>query len=71
MLTAAHPLSGRANSEMRRFIAAASPLMEGGLPAAIDWALLLWIVPMVHDDGKLVQALKPLVQEYPLTAEAL
>ena len=61
------PLSGTASQEMRRFIAAATPLMEGGLPAAIDWALQLWVLPAAGNDARIARALKPLAQEYPLT----
>lgn len=67
ILTAVPPLSGAAELELRRFIAAAASLMEGGLPAAIDWGLLLWIVPTAHGNAKTTSALQPLVQEYPLT----
>lgn len=67
ILSAAPPLSGQSNLEMRRFIAAAAPLMEGGLPSAIDWALLLWVAPAARSDARIAKALKPLVQEYPLT----
>ena len=52
---------------MRRFIAAATPIMEGGLPAAIDWALQLWVLPAACNDARIARALKPLAQEYPLT----
>lgn len=71
ILTLAAPLSGSACLEMRRFIAAATPLMEGGLPAAIDWALLMWLIPSVRGDARIARALKPLVQEYPLTCAKL
>lgn len=71
ILAATAPLSGSASLEMRRFIAAAALLMEGGLPSAIDWALLLWVVPTAHNDARIVRALKPLVQEYPLTFSRL
>ena len=71
ILSAAAPLSGAASLEMRRFIAAAAPLMEGGLPAAIDWALLMWIAPSAKNDAKVARAIKPLVQEYPLTLAKL
>lgn len=67
ILTVTAPLSGSAMLEMRRFIAAATPLMEGGLPAAIDWALLMWVLPSARGDVKALKALKPLTQEYPLT----
>ena len=65
------PLSGTASQEMRRFIAAATPIMEGGLPAAIDWALQLWVLPSAMNDARIARALKPLAQEYPLTSAKL
>ena len=71
ILAAIPPLSGAAALELRRFIAAASPLMEGGLPAAIDWALQLWVVPAIRNDARIAHALKSLVQEYPLTCAKL
>ncbi|MCH5287297.1 MAG: hypothetical protein J1E43_07740 [Christensenellaceae bacterium] len=67
ILAVAAPLSGSAMLEMRRLIAAAAPLMEGGLPAAIDWALQMWVLPSARGDARIARALKPLVQEYPLT----
>lgn len=67
----AAPLSGTACQEMRRFIAAATPIMEGGLPAAIDWALQLWVLPSASNDARIARALKPLAQEYPLTFSKL
>lgn len=71
ILTVVPPLSGAAMLEMRRFISAATPLMEGGLPSAIDWALQLWVLPSVRSDARIVRLLKPLVQEYPLTLAKL
>lgn len=71
ILAEASPLSGAASLEMRRFIAAAATLMEGGLPSAIDWALQLWLLPIVRSDAKAQRAIKPLVQEYPLTIARL
>ena len=71
ILAAIPPLSGAAERELRRFISAAAPLMEGGLPAAIDWALRLWVVPAAKGGNKTVEALRPLVQEYPLTLTQL
>lgn len=71
ILSASVPLSGAACLEMRRFIAAAAPLMEGGLPAAIDWALLMWVVPTVKSDARCARAVKALTQEYPLTQAKL
>lgn len=41
-------LSGDAMEEMKRFIAVTAPLMDGGFAAACDWAVLLWLVPMMR-----------------------
>jgi len=63
ILRAVSPLSAAADREMRQFISAAAALMDGGLPAACDWALLLWLRPRV---GKAGDKLLPLLDEYPL-----
>lgn len=65
------PLSGAALSEMHRFISACTPLMEGGLAAACDWAILLWVIPAVERVPRVLNALKPLLEEYPLSLAAL
>lgn len=62
------PLSAAADQAMRLFISSAAAVMDGGLPAACDWALLLWIVPLI---GKNKEALLPMLDEYPLTRAAL
>lgn len=68
LLSLAAPLSGQAYKTMTAFISACSALMEGGLPVACDWALLLWVIPANRDCA---DALKPLLEEYPLSLEAL
>ena len=65
------PLSGAALSEMHRFISASTPLMEGGLAAACDWAILLWVIPAVERVPRVLNALIPLLEEYPLSLGAL
>lgn len=65
------PLSGAAMEELRRFLSACTPLMEGGLAAAMDWAILLWIIPAVERVPRVLNALKPLLEEYPLSLAAL
>lgn len=65
VIKAATPLSGSARKEMYRFVSICAGLMEGGLPAAVDWAILLWIIPALEHDAKRVAALKALLNEYP------
>lgn len=65
------PLSGATIKEMYRFISACSSLMDGGLAAACDWAILLWILPAVDRNARTVGALKPLLAEYPLSLSKL
>ena len=66
ILAAATPLSGAAEKALRRFVSAASAVMEGGLPAALDWALVLWVVPAAKGHAEVVQKLLPLLVEYPM-----
>lgn len=61
------PLSGQALKEMQRFIAVGAKLMEGGLAAALDWAILLWLIPAMDRSAKTVSAVKPLLGEFPLS----
>lgn len=61
------PLSGAAQAEMYRFIRAAAALMEGGLPVALDFAILLWVVPMADRTSKNFAEFKALLDEYPLS----
>ncbi len=65
------PLSGAAKCEMYRFIRVAAGLMEGGLPAALDWAILLWLVPAVERSDRRYAELKALLDEYPLSQARL
>lgn len=65
------PLSGEAAAAMCRFISAGAACMEGGLPVAVDWALLLWAVPAMDRSRDKLEALKQLLAEYPLTVAAL
>lgn len=71
VLKAALPLSGAARREMYHFVAACAALMEGGLPVAVDWAILLWIVPALERGTRCYQAVKPLLNEYPLSMSAM
>ena len=65
------PLSGSARGELYRFIAVCAGLLGGNLPAAIDWAILLWYMPGLDRNPRTVAALKPLLQEYPLSLAQL
>ncbi len=64
---AASPLSGSARAEMFRFISACADKMEGGFPVAVDWAILLWIVPALDRGTKAHAAVKALLDEFPLS----
>lgn len=67
LLQAAPPLSGEAIQAMHRFIAACATWMDGGLAAACDWAVTLWLLPRLQASPD-VQAL---LEEYPLTKAQL
>lgn len=71
ILTAAKPLSGAAKKELYRFVSVCAGLLAGGLPAAADWGILLWIVPALGRDSKTFEAIKPLLDEYPLSLSHL
>ena len=64
-------LSGSASRELHQFIAVCAGLLGGNLPAAIDWAILLWYMPGLDRNPRTVAALKPLLQEYPLSLAQL
>ena len=65
------PLSGSADRELHRFIPVCAGLLGGNLPAAIDWAILLWYMPALDRNPRTLAALKPLLQEYPLSLAQL
>ncbi len=67
VLKAANPLSGAAQKEMYRFVSICASLMEGGLPVAADWAILLWIIPALEHGSKCHAAVKAQLDEYPLS----
>lgn len=71
ILKAAVPLSGAAHQEMYQFIAICAGLMEGGLPAAADWGIRLWIIPAVEAGSKTSHSIKALLDEYPLSQSCL
>ena len=65
------PLSGSASRELHQFIPVCSGLLGGNLPAAIDWAVLLWYMPALDRNPRTLASLKPLLQEYPLSLAQL
>jgi len=67
IMKVAPPLSGAARTEMFRFIATCADKMEGGFPVAVDWAILLWIVPALERGTKSHAAVKALLDEFPLS----
>lgn len=67
ILNAATPLSGAARTEMFRFISACSNKLDGGFPVAVDWAILLWVVPALERGTKAHAAVKALLDEFPLS----
>ena len=71
ILKAAVPLSGAAHQEMYQFIAICAGLMEGGLPAAVDWGIRLWIIPAVEAGSKAAHTIKALLDEYPISQSCL
>lgn len=64
-------LSGTAFNTMVQFARACASVMDGGLPAALDWAILLWFIPAVDRNARTLSLLRPLLAEYPLSAAAL
>lgn len=71
ILTATKPLSGAAKKELYRFVSVCAGLLAGGLPAAVDWGILLWIIPALVRDSETFDAVKPLLDEYPLSLSHL
>ena len=49
--SAGAPLPGRSAAAMRVFILSAAPHMKGGIAAALDWAVLAYVVPHVRFFG--------------------
>ena len=65
------PMSGLALREMNRFVTVAAQLMEGGLPAACDWAISLWLVPQVIQSPRQCAELSEKLTEYPVASRLL
>lgn len=71
VLSAAIPLNSTAHKELYRFISVCAGLMEGGLPVAADWGILLWIVPALERGSRHYAAVKAVLDEYPLSLSML
>ena len=71
ILKAAIPLSGSAKKELYKFVSICTNLMEGGLPVAADWGILLWIIPALERGTKHFIQVKALLDEYPLSLSRL
>lgn len=71
VLRAATPLSGAAQKELYKFVSICAGLMDGGLPAAADWGILLWVIPAVEHGSKHYAAVKATLDEYPLSLAKL
>ena len=71
LLNAALPLSGYARKEMYRFVSICAGLMEGGLPVAADWGIMLWVIPNVERGSRQYPAVKALLDEFPLSLSKL
>jgi len=67
VLDAALPLSGTARASLYRFVSICAGLMEGGLPVAADWGILLWVLPNIERGGRYYQAVKAKLDEFPLS----
>lgn len=67
ILKAATPLSGSAHKDMYRFVSICAGMMDGGFPAAVDWAITLWIIPALEHGSKSWNDVKAQLNEYPLS----
>lgn len=71
VLSMATPLNGSAHKALYRFVSICAGLMDGGLPVAADWGLLLWVIPNVKHDDHRCQAMKSQLDEFPLSLSKL
>ena len=71
MLEMIPPLAGKAMQEMRRFTAACAHWMDGGLSAAVDWSVMMWILPALDRTPKNLQIMQELLQAYPVSLAAV
>ncbi len=65
------PLPGKAAKEMEQFALLCADAMEGGLAAACDWAIKLWVMPQVAMNMAYKNQLRPLLAEYPQSTAML
>ncbi len=71
VLESALPISASVRRNISTFTAVCAELMEGGLPVAADWAILLWITPMLEKGSKYYTAVKSNLDQYPLSLAKL
>ncbi len=67
VLRGATPLSGSARKDLYRFVSVCAGLMEGGLPVAADWGIMLWVVPALERGSRSHAAVCAALDEYPLS----
>lgn len=60
------PLSGEAMKALYSFIRSGASLMEGGLAAACDWGIRLWILPSLDAKARASEQVKLALTEYPM-----
>ena len=65
------PLSGEAMKAMRQFVKAGASLMDGGLAAACDWAIRLWVLPSLDQKARATEQVRLALTEYPLSLAAV
>lgn len=71
VLDAAIPLNGASRAALFRFVSICADMMEGGLPTAADWGILLWVIPNIERGGRYYQAVKAKLDEFPLSLAKL
>ncbi len=71
VLAAIKPLSGEAQRKLYKFVSVCAALLEGALSVALDWGILLWVVPSVGDNDAATARLRALLDEYPMSQAAL
>lgn len=71
VLDAAIPLNGASRAALFRFVSVCADMMEGGLPVAADWGILLWVIPNIERGGRYHQGVKAKLDEFPLSLAKL
>lgn len=71
ILKHATPLAGASRKDMHRYISVCAGMMDGGLPVAVDHAIMLWVLPGVDRASRNFAALKTALDEYPLSLSRL